>query len=202
MEHVMNEIEVKNIQAAAQNQEADAQFELGQLYEYGKGIEQDYSKAMHWYKLAAKSGLFKAEYSIALLYEKGRGVELDYVLASEWYQKAADKGDPWSQTNLAFLYSHGRGVKQSDKTANELYRKAAEQGHFQAQFNLGARYASGRGTTVDLPEAHYWFQRSRLGASALNQERANKAMEALEANMSSEECQLASMKFDRLLGKI
>jgi uncharacterized protein len=198
----MNEIEVKNIQAAAQNQEADAQFELGQLYEYGKGVEQDYQKAMHWYKLAANSELFKAEYSIALLYEKGRGVEVDYVAAAKWYQKAADKGDPWSQTNLAYLYSHGRGVEQSNQIANNLYRQAAEQGHFQAQFNLGARYASGRGTKVDLAEAHYWFQRSRLGASALNQERANKAMEALEATMSSQERQSASMKFDRLLGKI
>ena len=46
MEQNMTEQEVKRIETAAQNQEADAQFELGQLYEYGTGVEQDYQKAM------------------------------------------------------------------------------------------------------------------------------------------------------------
>ena len=90
-------------------------------------------------------------------------------------------------------------VEQSDIEANALYKKAAIQGHFQAQFNLGARYASGRGVEVDLATAHFWFERSKLGASALNTERANKAIEAISEHMTESEMNEAKLKFNQLL---
>ncbi len=37
---------------------------------------------------------------------------------------------------------------------------------------------------VDLIEAHIWFSRAAIGASALNQERTTKAIEHLERYMT------------------
>ena len=188
-----------SIKAAAEANNIEAQFQLGQLYEFGKGVEQSFENAFMWYQKAAESGLATAQYNLGLLYEKGRGTEQDYKEAAKWYQLASEQGDPWAMTNLAYLYSHGRGVEHSDTIANNLYQEAAETGHFQAQYNLAARYASGRGFEPDLVAAYFWFERSKLGASALNQERANKMVEALSDHMTESQIIEAKAMYASLL---
>lgn len=44
-------------QSLASQGNANAQKTLGYMYEYGKGIEQDYKKAKYYYKQACDSGL-------------------------------------------------------------------------------------------------------------------------------------------------
>lgn len=195
----MSTEDFSNIKASAEANEPEAQFKLGQLYEFGKGVEQSFENALIWYQKAADSGLAAAQYNLGLLYEHGRGTEKNYKEAAKWYQRASEKGDPWATTNLAFLYSHGRGVRQSDTVANNLYQEAAETGHFQAQYNLAARYASGRGFEPDLVAAYFWFERCKLGASSLNQERANKMVEALSDHMTEEQIREAKTMFASLL---
>lgn len=184
---------------AAESNNLEAQFKLGQLYEFGKGVEQSFENASLWYQKAAESGLATAQYNLGLLYEHGRGVPQNYHEAAAWYQRASEQGDPWATTNLAFLYSNGRGVRQSDTIANNLYQDAAEKGHFQAQYNLAARYASGRGFETDLVAAYFWFERSKLGASALNQERANRMIEALSDHMTEADIREAKAMYTSLL---
>lgn len=65
---------------------------LGDRYYYGKGVEQDYEKAVYWYKLSAEQGVKLAQYNLAGCYELGRGVEQSIEKALEWYRKAAEKG--------------------------------------------------------------------------------------------------------------
>ena len=50
---------------------------MGDRYFYGRGVEQDYAKAMDWYRKAADRGLADAEYSVGVLYENGWGVTKD-----------------------------------------------------------------------------------------------------------------------------
>ncbi len=44
-------------QKAAIQGNAYAQFNLGFLYAYGRGVEQDYSQALYWYQKAADQGM-------------------------------------------------------------------------------------------------------------------------------------------------
>lgn len=179
-----------------------AQYELGQMYEFGRGVAQDYQAAMTWYAKSAEQNYAAAQYAIGLLYEHGRGVEADASIAATWYSKAAEQGDTWAINNLAMLYSYGKGVEANESKANELYLQAANLGHFQAQYNLAARYASGRGFEADLIAAYFWFERSKLGASALNQERANKMIEAISAHMTPEDIQVANARVQDLFKQI
>ena len=43
-------------QVAAEQGDASAQFNLGLMYEYGRGVPQNYSEAVKWYRLAAEQG--------------------------------------------------------------------------------------------------------------------------------------------------
>ncbi|MDI4666039.1 sel1 repeat family protein [Xanthobacter autotrophicus] len=66
-----------------------AQGLLGFLYEYGKGVPQNFVAAASWYSCAAEQGEATAQYLLGLLYDKGRGVEKDVVLSQKWLILAA-----------------------------------------------------------------------------------------------------------------
>jgi TPR repeat protein len=193
---------IEGIQESALSGNPQAQYELGQMFEFGRGVPQDFAEALKLYLLAAKQEFSKAEYALGLLYEHGRGVEANPSTAADWYEKAAEKGDTWAMNNLAMVYSYGKGRDQSESMANELYLRAAKLGHFQAQYNLAARYASGRGFEMNLIESFYWFERSKLGASALNQERANKMLEAIKEHMPEEDILQAQTKVNQIFTPI
>ena len=72
---------------------ADAQFNLGVMYENGEGVRQDDAEAVRWYRQAAEQGLAQAQYNLGVEYETGRGVHQDLALAQEWYGKACQNGD-------------------------------------------------------------------------------------------------------------
>ena len=77
---------------AAEQGDATAQFNLGIMYENGKGIAQDYSRACDWYEKAAEQGDAYAQNNLGIMYENGDGVAQDYDKAREWYEKAAENG--------------------------------------------------------------------------------------------------------------
>ena len=55
----------------AANQGVDiSQYELGNLYYEGEGVEKDLQKAMYWYKKAAKQGLHEAKKKFLKLYSE------------------------------------------------------------------------------------------------------------------------------------
>src|SRR5262245_27961861 len=54
-----------------------------------KGVPQDYSEAVKWYRLAASQGFGMAQYDIGYMYAYGRGVQQNYVLAHMWLNLSA-----------------------------------------------------------------------------------------------------------------
>ena len=77
----------------AQAGDASAQYDLGQKYELGESVPQDYEEAMRWYRLAAEQGHVVAQTEIGVLYSKGYGVPKDYVQAHMWLSLAGLHGN-------------------------------------------------------------------------------------------------------------
>jgi len=73
---------------------AAAQFNLGVLYERGKGVPQDYSEAFKWYKKAADQGNASAQHTLGVLYDEGQGVTQDYVESYKRLDLAASRFPP------------------------------------------------------------------------------------------------------------
>ena len=97
---------------AAEQGDASAQFNLGIMYDYGRGVTQDYAQAALWYRKAAEQGLAAAQYNLGVAYHEGQGVPQDYVQAAVWYRRAAEQGDAAAQFNLGAAYFDGQGVPQ------------------------------------------------------------------------------------------
>ncbi len=92
---------------------ASAQFNLGVMYDDGKGVVQDYKQAVRWYTLAAEQGNAGAQFNLSLMYSNGLGVVQDYKQAVRWYTLAAEQGEPSAQLNLGVKYLNGQGVLQN-----------------------------------------------------------------------------------------
>ena len=113
----------------AEQGDADAQFNLGQMYRMGQGVAQDDAEAMKWYRKAAEQGHAKAQSNLGFMYDKGQGVAQDDAEAVKWYRKAAEQGDADAQSNLGVMYGMGQGVAQDIVLAHMWFNLAAAQGN-------------------------------------------------------------------------
>ena len=114
---------------AAAKGDASAMVNLGNFYEKGVGVPQDYAKAREWYEKAAAKGDTLAMIGLGLLY----GQAQDYAKAREWYEQAAAKDNAMAMRNLGMLYEFGWGVPQDYAKAREWYEKAAAKGDASAK---------------------------------------------------------------------
>ena len=69
-----------------------AQCHLGLMYESGREVEINYTKAMEWYKKAFNQYSHEGAFGVARLYYRGRGVPKDREKAELIYNNIADYG--------------------------------------------------------------------------------------------------------------
>ena len=137
--------------------DAQAQFDLGCLYDSGDGVNMDRQQAATWYRKAAEQGHAKAQYEIGLLYYSGEGVAKSPEQAVAWFRKAAVQGHANAQSNLGLMYASGSGVPKDARQAVEWYLKAAAQGSAGGQHNLASMYSNGEGVPQDAGQAAAWY---------------------------------------------
>ena len=121
---------------------------------------QNYDKAIDYYKEAAEQGNAEAQNSLGIMYYNGEGVEKNYTEAVKWYRKAAEQGNADAHINLGNRYYYGEGVEKNYSEAVKWYRKAAEQGNARGQNNLGLSYYNGEGVEKNYTEAVKWFRKA------------------------------------------
>lgn len=115
---------------AANGGDAQAQYNLGVMYEQGEGgVNVDYEKAVKWFRKAATAGLAQAQFNLANMYSKGAGTRQNQKVAFKWYEKAAKQGMVDAQYNLGNRYAVGNGVKQDAIMSYMWYGIAAKNGH-------------------------------------------------------------------------
>jgi len=107
---------------------AEAQFNLGLLYENGLGVAADGAAAVRWYRRAAEQNDRLAQAYLGEIYAKGLGVPRDDIEALRWYRRAGELGDAASQYNVGLFYALGRGVAPNDVQAFAWLTVALENG--------------------------------------------------------------------------
>ena len=77
----------------AEQGDAQAQFNLGLMYDKGQGVKQDYAESVKWVTKAAENGSAAGQFKLGVAYLLGLSVQKDRTLAKEWFGKACDNGD-------------------------------------------------------------------------------------------------------------
>jgi uncharacterized protein len=167
----------------AENGEVKAQYDLGVMYEAGRGVPQDQRKAVKWYQLAAELGNANAKASIYSLAQKnihealkilvndaengsalaqstlllrlGSGVPQDQRKAVKWYRFAAERAISKAKINIVNF------KKKNIPQALKALQSDAENGDAKAQFHLSIMLGFGLGVPKDEIEATKW---NRLAA--------------------------------------
>lgn len=147
---------------------ANAQYNLANMYRKGEGIKRNMAEAARWYLLAALQGNMYAQNAMAYMYKEGLGVEQNKEKAIEWYRRAAEQGLQVSQFHLARLYEEAgkqSGLSREQRSsyfssAAIWYYHAAKAGDPEAAYYLSDFYTRGRGVPQDLETAVQWLQRA------------------------------------------
>lgn len=169
----------------AKNGISEAQFDVGTMYQNGRGVQADRNKAIEWFRKAAAQGdakavsrlkLMKANatrfrktateagtgdkdslYDLGNMYMEGVGTNIDYGKAITAFEQSASQGHIKSAYKLGLIYDEGSGVKRNSKLAFKWFRQAAEADYPAAQYYLGKMYAEGTGVGQNRGEALIWL---------------------------------------------
>ncbi|MBQ6615768.1 MAG: SEL1-like repeat protein [Thermoguttaceae bacterium] len=152
--------DVESCKQAAEQGNAEAQFELGLRYKDSDGVAEDMTQAAKWFRKAAEQDHPGSQYILGACYMKGFGVSKNAPEGVKWLRKAAEQGHPEAQTFLGACYGEGIGVSKDMTQAAKWFRKAADQGYAEAQYGLGMCYLHGIGVSKDESEAVKWLRKA------------------------------------------
>lgn len=114
-------IELQTVIPAAESGDAEAQNRLGEMAEFGYGMDRDPNLALQWFLKAADQGLAAAQHNLGRAYNFGTGVEQDFTEAERWYRLAAERGHKDAMFFLGTLYSNNHGGQSETDTNIEAY---------------------------------------------------------------------------------
>src|SRR5947209_11491591 len=103
---------LKLLQPLADQGNAEAQTDIGLMYENGEGVVKDYAEAMKWFRMAADRGNTDAQANVCGLSMDGHDtVPKDYARALQCFHRLADQGDKGAQEYIGMMYENGLGVE-------------------------------------------------------------------------------------------
>lgn len=125
-----------------------AQYRLGLLYYYGKGVKEDEKQAIELWKKSAAQGNVDSMFQIgsAFLFgaQTAKLVDDPDREAAIWYFQAASAGHAEAQYHLGLLFLAGKGVVEDHQQATYWMKQAAAQGHAEAKKAVGSIRAAGK----------------------------------------------------------
>lgn len=104
----------------AKSGDADAQYNLGSVYETGFGVKADILEAVDWYKKAADQDHQLAQLKLGILYVLGDGVRQSIIKGTNWIHSASENGNKFAGELYARVLSPDVIL---DTTADEIIRK-------------------------------------------------------------------------------
>ena len=96
-------------------------FNLAGIFWEGRGTQQDFSRAVHWWQQAAAHDDSASQYNLGLAYFLGQGVTSNPAQAIAWLQKANRNGYPGAQSALELVKD-----ALSETSPNEIISREAE----------------------------------------------------------------------------
>ena len=115
---------VDNWRPLAEKGDADAQFNLGQAYRWGRGVASNMAAAQTWYERAATQNQTDAQVILGLmLFQNG-----DHPAGLRWLRAAAEKGEPRAMLVYGTALYNGDSVPQDAVLGYAYVSRAAAQG--------------------------------------------------------------------------
>ncbi len=174
--------EAARLLAAAPADDAASRYELGRLYETGRGVLRDLADAAACYEDAAAHGHVEAMTRLAILLVTGTATAEATPIAAlhpnggvvvrspERARRlacaAAEAGNLEAATLAGYFHAAGIGGPVDTAAALAHYRPAAEAGSVEAALGLGTPLAGGHVGAADAAAARPWFEKAAAAGNA------------------------------------
>ncbi|WP_455221138.1 tetratricopeptide repeat protein [Kaarinaea lacus] len=170
------------LQREANAGNAEAQYQLGRMYDTGDKLERDRQKAVAWFTRAANQGHAESQYRLAIAYLYGIAVTKNVATGESWLSKAAQQNHPVA-TKMLPIYMANRSANMSTSIALSWYLEKVANGDPEGQFGIGNMYEHGWGINANNAEAKKWLAAARTAGSG----GAARHMRQLKAIAASED---------------
>jgi serine/threonine protein kinase/TPR repeat protein len=140
--------------------------DLGNLYNDGNGVVQDYHRAVELFSKSCDIGYAIGCNNLGNTYSNGRGVKLDYSRAVTLYSKSCNMGEARGCFNLGNMYYLGKGVAKDVSRVATLFAEACDGGFAIGCRSLGALYLGSVGLAKDDNRAVTFFSKACDGGDA------------------------------------
>jgi uncharacterized protein len=91
---------------------ASAQYNIGQIYDNGRGVPQDYATAVSWFRKAAEQGDATAQFNLGVM-SRAKACRKIMRLQRDGIERWPSKGEADAQYRLGVIYSDGRGSQRT-----------------------------------------------------------------------------------------
>lgn len=117
--------------------------DLGHKYANGDGVQQDYTKAMEYYKIAADKGDAHAIYSLAYCYLFGLEGDANHQKGIELMKIAAENDIAVANEHMGWIYFRKRFAPVDYEKSFMYMKRAADLGDAIAQTHVAQAYENG-----------------------------------------------------------
>jgi len=135
-------------------------FEQAMAYWEGKGVPENPSEAVFWFRRAAyQDGIPEAYYYLGKAYREGKGTIDNLDKAALFFSKASEAGIIEATYELALCYLNG-APRLSESMAASLMEDAAEKEFLPAIQEMGRFYEEGIGVRVNFQRSAFWKEKA------------------------------------------
>lgn len=118
---------IDQLKTLAQQNDAEAQYQLGLHYQLGDGVERDMQTAFYWFQTAAEQGQHDAKWSLVEAYSQGQGTEKNTTQVAYWLLNLSANNDGNASLRLAKLFDADRVSLSNSQWQTLFLRLAASQ---------------------------------------------------------------------------
>ena len=133
------------------------QFQLGLSFLEGRGVDRNFSQALHFLQLADQQRILGAGHHLGRIHHFGFGVPRNSFLARRYYVQSINDGYEGSADTLASLHLSQIDSDILNESLEGLLEKHARDGDAVAQYNLGYSYYIGLNREKNHRQAAIWF---------------------------------------------
>jgi len=143
-----------------------ANFQLGETYRQGWGVQVDFKKALDYLKVAFTLGYEESIPALGYMLYMGQGGEKDLATARKLWELGAERDNAWSIRNLGYRAREGTWAAKDPAKARALFLRAAELGDAVSMFELGCMTFHGQGGPADRAGGVQWLEKSAAEGNA------------------------------------
>lgn len=145
---------------AAEQGDAEGQYQVGQMYEYGVAVKKSMKEAARWYRRAASKKHTRATCQLGYCYFYGEGLRMNDKWALRCFRKAVIEGDKEAMYMIGEHYFYGYAVEDDYSEAFNWYKKSAAKNYIPAIYRMGYCFYHGMGVEMDMVKAFSYFQQA------------------------------------------